>query len=71
VASRRVDLPDEDPLVPEDEKPDGTREPAVDRAIKDDDTDEASARDEGASIIENRIEDVKQKAREMGEGERS
>jgi hypothetical protein len=71
VASRRVDLPDEDPLVPEDEKPDGTREPAVDRAIKDEDPDEASARDEGASIIENRIEDVKQKAREMGEGERS
>ena len=63
-------MPDEDPVVPEDEKPDGTREPAIGRAIEDEEADQTGTSD-GAQVIEQRIEEVKQKAREMGEGDSS
>ena len=65
-------MPDEDPVVPEDEKPDGTREPAIGRAIEDEDADaDRTGTSDGAQVIEQRIEEVKQKAREMGEGDSS
>jgi hypothetical protein len=70
VGSRRVDMPDEDPVVAEDERPDGTREPAIGSAIENEDADQSGTSD-GSQVIDQRIEEVKQKAREMGEGDSS
>jgi hypothetical protein len=72
VASRRVDLPDEDPVEGENETRDGTREPAIGSVIDDENADaDQSGTSDGSQVIEHRIEDVKQKAREMGEGDSS
>jgi hypothetical protein len=63
-------MPDEDPSVTEKETRDGTREPAIGSAIDDEKADaDQSGTSDGSQVIEQRIEDVKQKAREMGEGD--
>jgi hypothetical protein len=73
--SRRVDLADEDPAVDTDQQSDvRTTEvyggQAGDEPVSEG-TDEAPVRDEGAATVEARIEEAKQKAREMGDGDSS
>ncbi|MBJ7600055.1 MAG: hypothetical protein DLM67_00220 [Candidatus Nephthysia bennettiae] len=65
-------MPDEDPVVGTNETRDGTREPAIGSALDDENADaDQSGTSDGSQVIEQRIEEVKQKAREMGDGDSS
>jgi hypothetical protein len=81
VESRRVELRDEDPSVSEDDKRDDVREAVLGHAREDShagtetegehETEGQAGDRDTSAVIEDRIENVKQKAREMAEGDKA
>jgi hypothetical protein len=68
--TRRGQVTDQDRVSGEDETSDGTREPAAAKVFKEEDPDGAPSGEEseGLNTLEDRIEEVKQKARDLEPG---
>jgi hypothetical protein len=71
--TRRGQVTDQDRVSGEDETSDGTREPAAAKLSKEENPDAAPSGEEseGLNTLEDRIEEAKQKARELEPGDKT